>query len=84
MFDTVQSRSVHVCECCGFLSCDSRWAACDKAVGSRKEPLLRYDGGTTNMAMGQEVEADLPWPLPQLRILPSHDAVQLVGPGAAI
>lgn len=34
------------------------------------------------MSAGQEVEADLPGPLAELGILPSHDAVQLVRPGA--
>lgn len=71
-------------QCEGFLSCDSLWAAGDETVGSRKDPLLRYDGGTTNMAVGQEVKADLPWPLPQLGVLSSNNAVQLIGPCAAV
>lgn len=36
------------------------------------------------MSMGQEVEADLPGPLSELSVLPSYDAVQLIGPGATI
>lgn len=34
------------------------------------------------MSVVLEVKADLPGPLPQLCVLPSHDAVQLVRPGA--
>lgn len=78
------SCPVHVCECYGCLSCDSRWVARDEAVGSRKEPLVRYDRGTTNVPVGQEVKADLPGPLPQLSVLSSHDAIQLIGPGPTI
>lgn len=76
----LQSCSVYVYARYG--CCDSRCAAGDKAVGGRKEPLLRYDGGPANMPIGQEVKADLPGPLPQLSVLPSYDAVQLIGPGA--
>lgn len=36
------------------------------------------------MTVGLEVKADLPGPLPQLCILPSHYAVQLVRPGPTI
>lgn len=63
---------------------DSRWAAGDEAVGSWKEPSLRYDGGTANMSIGLEVKANLPGPLAHLGILPSNNAVQLVRPGAAV
>lgn len=73
----VQSCSVHVC-----LRWDSRWAVGGKAVSGREEPLLRYDRGATNVPVGQEVKADLPGPLPHLGVLPSYDAVQLIGPGA--
>ena len=63
---------------------DSLGAAGDEAVGSWKKPPLRYDWGTAHMSIGQEVKADLPGPLSQLGVLPSNDAVQLVGPGATI
>lgn len=36
------------------------------------------------MSIGQEVEADLPGPLSELSVLPSYDAIQLIGPGATI
>lgn len=64
--------------------CDSRWAAGDEAVGSWEKPPLRYDWGAAHMSIGEEVKADLPGPLSQLGVLPSNDAVQLVGPGATI
>lgn len=36
------------------------------------------------MSAGHEVKANLPGPLSQLSVLPSHDSVQLIGPGATI
>lgn len=35
------------------------------------------------MPHGPEVKTDLPGPFPELGVLPSYDAVQLIGPGAA-
>lgn len=66
------------------LTRDSQWAVGDEAVGGRKDPSFRYDGGTANVSMGHEVKANLPGPLAHLGILPSDNAVQLVGPGATI
>lgn len=77
------SPALYVCmSAMGVGNCDSQWVAGDKAVGGRKEPPLRYDWGATNVPIGHEVKADLPGPLPQLGVLPSYDAVQLIGPGA--
>lgn len=56
----------------------------DKAVGGWKKPAVREDGGATNMPHRHEVKADLPRPLPKFSILSSYDAIQLVGPGAAV
>lgn len=63
---------------------DSLWAAGDEAVGGWKEPSFRYDGGATNMPIGQEVKANLPGPLAHLSILPSNNSVQLVRPSATV
>lgn len=84
IINTVQSCCVHMFACYGCLKCDSLGVGGDKAVCSRKEPRLRYDRSTTNMSVCPEVKADLPGPLPQLSVLPSYDAVQLIGPGATI
>lgn len=65
-------------------SSDSLWVGGDKAVRSTKKPLVRDDRGTANMAIGLEVKADLPGPLPELSVLPSYDAVQLVRPRATV
>lgn len=56
----------------------------DKAVGGRKKPAVGEDRGAADVPRCHEVKADLPRPLPKFSILPSHDAVQLVGPGAAV
>ena len=69
---------------CGCFRCDSRWISGDKAVGRCEEPPVGDDGGATRVSVGQEVKADLPGPLPQLGVLPSHDPVQLIRPGATI
>lgn len=55
-----------------------------KAVAGWEEPLFRNDRGPTNVSLGLEVKTDLPGPLPKLSILPTNDAVELVGPGATI
>lgn len=55
-----------------------------KAVAGREEPLVRNDRGPTNVSLGLEVKTDLPGPLSKFSILPTNDAIELVGPDATI